>query len=92
MAKIFVNIYWSGWPGSRVKIVGNGGKRIRQEQVHPKDKGRCPAKYGTHAYEKISYVLVEAFWVPAVVNVSQGLRPLALRSNSLNLFTLCLKR
>ena len=53
--KIFVNIYWSGLPEPRVREkVSKGGERIRQEQVHPKDKGRCPAEYGAHAYEKIS--------------------------------------
>ena len=39
--------------------------------MHPEDKGCGSAEDWAHAYEKIPYVLVEAFLIPAVINVSK---------------------
>lgn len=54
------------------KIVGNPCKGIRKQQVHSNNKSSRTAEDRAHAYEKVSYILVEAFWVPAVVDISKG--------------------
>lgn len=53
------------------KVVGNLGKGVWQEKVHSENKGCGPAEDRAHAYEKVSYILVKAFWIPAMVNVSK---------------------